>query len=98
RDERAVLEESLSDEFDSATLLDADEKLWWCRSGVSSDVVRKLRRGHWVIQDELDLHGARRDEARELLAQFIHDSARRGLRCLRVIHGKGLGSVDRQPV
>lgn len=98
RDERAVLAESLSEDFDATTLLDADERLSWVRTGLGADVVRKLRRGHWVIQDELDLHGARREEARELLTQFVRDSARRGLRCLRVVHGKGFGSVDRQPV
>jgi DNA-nicking Smr family endonuclease len=98
RDERAVLDESLSDEFDASTLLDSDEQLSWCRTGISEDVVRKLRRGHWVIQGELDLHGARREEAREALGEFVRESTRRGLRCLRVVHGKGLGSVDRQPV
>ena len=65
---------------------------------LGADVVRKLRRGHWVLQDELDLHGARSDEARELVGDFLRDALRRGLRCVRVIHGKGLGSKDRQPV
>ncbi len=40
----------------------------------------------------------RRDEAREALAEFIRESVKRGLRCLRVIHGKGLGSIGREPV
>lgn len=97
-DERAVLVQSLSDEFDAATLLEVDERLSWFRSGLGPEVVRKLRRGHWVIQDELDLHGARRDQARERVSEFVRESARRGLRCLRIVHGKGLGSVDRQPV
>jgi DNA-nicking Smr family endonuclease len=61
-------------------------------------VVTKLRRGHWSIQHQLDLHGLTRDEAREALAQFVREAGRRGLRCLRVVHGKGHGSPGRQPV
>lgn len=97
-DELRALSESISDEFDPETLLDTDDELGWHRPPLGSDVVRKLRRGHWVIQDQLDLHGARTDEARELLAGFLRNALRRGLRCVRVVHGKGLGSKDRQPV
>jgi DNA-nicking Smr family endonuclease len=97
-DEQAALSESLSDEFDAETLLETDDKLSWRRDGIGLDVVRKLRRGHWVISAELDLHGLRREEARESLGQFVRDSLKRGDRCVRVIHGKGLGSVAQQPV
>jgi DNA-nicking Smr family endonuclease len=61
-------------------------------------VVRKLRRGVWAIQAQLDLHGLRREEARERLAGFLRASVRDGLRCVRVIHGKGNGSPGREPV
>jgi len=97
-DERQVLVEAISDEFDPESLLDTDDELSWQRPPLGADVVRKLRRGHWVLQDELDLHVARSDEARELVGDFLRDALRRGLRCVRVIHGKGLGSKDRQPV
>lgn len=97
-DERAVLLQALSDEIDVDTLLDTDETLSFRREGISLEVVRKLRRGHWALQGQLDLHGLRRDAAREALGQFIHDSARRGLRCVRVVHGKGHGSPGREPV
>lgn len=97
-DERQVLVEAISDDFDPESLLDTDDELSWQRPPLGADVVRKLRRGHWVLQDELDLHGARSDEARELVGDFLRDALRRGLRCVRVIHGKGLGSKDRQPV
>jgi DNA-nicking Smr family endonuclease len=50
------------------------------------------------VQAQLDLHGLRRDEARERLSAFLHDARRDGLRCLRVIHGKGNGSPGREPV
>lgn len=97
-DEQAALAESLSDEMDVERLLDTDQTLSFTRSGVGLDVVRKLRKGHWVIQDELDLHGLRRDQARTELAEFLHQAGKRGIRCVRVIHGKGLGSRNREPI
>jgi DNA-nicking Smr family endonuclease len=97
-DEQAALAESLSDEFSVESLLDTDEALSFARSGIGNDTLRKLRRGHWVIQAQLDLHGMRTDQAREALAEFLRNCTRRGLRCVRVIHGKGLGSVNKEPV
>jgi len=61
-------------------------------------VTRKLRQGHWSIQREIDLHGLRREDAREALSAFIRESHRQGVRCVRVVHGKGLGSPGRTPV
>jgi len=98
RDEQAVLREAISDDFDVETLLDTDDALSWRRPSVGPDVVRKLRRGVWAIQAQIDLHGLRRDEAREHLAAFLRDAARHGLRCVRVVHGKGNGSPGRQAV
>ena len=97
-DERAALREALSDEVDVESLLLTDDGLSYRRPGVAADVVNRLRRGQWAIQGRIDLHGLRRDEAREQLALFIRDSARRGERCVRVVHGKGHGSPGRQPV
>ena len=98
RDEAAVMLEAISDEFDVESLLDTDDALSFRRPGIGPEVVRKLRRGVWAIQAQLDLHGLRRDEARERLALFVHDARRGGLRCVRVIHGKGNGSPGREPV
>jgi DNA-nicking Smr family endonuclease len=97
-DEQAALQEALSDEVDIESLLLTDDGLSFHRSGIGSDVVTRLRRGHWSIQGELDLHGLRREEARDELAGFMKEATRRGWRCLRVVHGKGLGSPGRQPV
>jgi DNA-nicking Smr family endonuclease len=97
-DEQRVLRESLSDEFDVSTLLDADDAMSFRRPGISTDVTRKLRAGEWSIQRQIDLHGMRTDEAREALGAFIRDAFKQGLRCVRVVHGKGLGSPGRQPV
>ena len=98
RDEAAVMQEAISDEFDVESLLDTDEGLSFRRPGIGPEVVRKLRRGVRAIQAQLDLHGLRRDDARLALAHFVTDSRRRGLRCVRVIHGKGNGSPGREPV
>ena len=98
RDEAAVLVEALSDEFDVESLLDTDDDLSFRRRGIAPEVVRKLRRGVWAIQAQLDLHGLRRDAAREHLADFLRQAVRDGQRCVRVIHGKGNGSPGREPV
>jgi DNA-nicking Smr family endonuclease len=98
RDEQAVLQEALSDEFDVCTLLEADDHLSFRRPGIGPDVTRKLRRGDWKIQRELDLHGLRIDDARQALGQFIREARKHGIRCVRVVHGKGLGSPGKTPV
>ena len=97
-DEAAALAESISDAFDVESLLETDDALSFRRRGIGIDVVRKLRRGVWVLQDEIDLHGLRSDAARERVADFVRESARAGLRCVRVVHGKGHGSPGREPV
>ena len=97
-DDEAALQESLSDEFSIDTLLEVDEDLSFVRGGIGPDVLRKLRGGGWVTQDQLDLHGLRTDQARQALSQFVRDSMKRGMRCVRIIHGKGLGSLGKKPV
>jgi DNA-nicking Smr family endonuclease len=97
-DERAALRETISDEFDVSTLLDVDEQLSFRRPGIGTDVTRKLRQGHWSIQRHLDLHGLRSDDARQALGEFIREVCQLGLRCVRVVHGKGLGSPGKAPV
>lgn len=97
-DEAAVLREALSDEFDVESLLETDEALSFRRAGIGPEVVRKLRRGVWAIQGQVDLHGLRRDDARERLGEFLREAVKQGWRCVRVVHGKGHGSPGRQPV
>lgn len=97
-DERDALAATLSDEIDVERLLEHDEALSFRRTGISQAALAKLRRGQWVAQAALDLHGLRRDEARDAVARFLPQAVRDGLRCVRIIHGKGLGSIDRKPV
>lgn len=97
-DEQAALREAWSDAVDVESLLLTDDGLGFRRAGVGPDVLARLRRGQWAIQGQLDLHGLRREEARESLVAFVATARRQGLRCLRVVHGKGLGSPGREPV
>jgi DNA-nicking Smr family endonuclease len=98
RDEQAVLREALSDEWDTSSLLDTDEALSFRRPGIGADVVRKLRKGEWSVQKQLDLHNLRTEEARDALGVFIRESHKNGIRCVRVVHGKGLGSAGKVSV
>lgn len=98
RDEREVIYESLHDpiRWDEAT--ENGEELSFVRSGLSRQILRRLRRGEWVTQAELDLHGMTRIHAKAELASFLFECKRRGIRCVRIVHGKGLGSKNREPV
>ncbi len=98
RDEAAALRASLSDGIDADALLDSDDTLAFTRDGLAPNTARKLRRGDWVIQAQLDLHGMTREQARDALAQFLASARKQGLRCVRVVHGKGLGSKQQVPV
>ena len=97
-DEQAALREAMSDEVDVESLLLTDDGLSFRRPGLNADVVTRLRRGQWSIQSQIDLHGLRRDEARDRLATFVREALQRGQRCVRVVHGKGHGSPGREPV
>ncbi len=97
-DEQKVLRETMSDAWDTSSLIDTDEALSFRRPGIGADVVRKLRKGDWTVQGQVDLHSLRTDEAREALGSFIRESYKNGLRCVRVVHGKGLGSPGKVPV
>jgi DNA-nicking Smr family endonuclease len=95
-DERAVIEELARLTLDDEAEIEEDAS--FLRPGLPRDILRKLRRTHWVIQDHLDLHGLTGDEAVAETAVFLAEARRRGLRCVRVVHGKGLRSAGREPV
>ena len=97
-DEREVLREALETPLTFEDRLDTGDEAAYLRIGLPRRVLTDLRRGRWVVQGELDLHGLTRDEARASLARFIAASLQQGRRCLRIIHGKGHGSPGRMPV
>jgi DNA-nicking Smr family endonuclease len=77
---------------------DAAATLTFQRAGVRDQVMRRLRRGLIPSEDELDLHGMNQTQARDQLADFIAHSRDAGLRCVRVVHGKGYRSGARGPI
>jgi DNA-nicking Smr family endonuclease len=98
RDERRALDESLRDFAHPDLGRATGEELVYVRAGVPMQVLKNLRRGHWVVQDEFDLHGLTAAQARAATADFLAECAQRGTRCVRIIHGKGLRSPNREPV
>jgi len=94
-DERAALNESLAAPLSFEDRLDMGDEAAFLRTGLPRRVLSDLRRGRWVLQGQIDLHGLTRDEAREALGHFLTASLQQGRRCIRVIHGKGLGSPGR---
>jgi DNA-nicking Smr family endonuclease len=96
-DDAQVLRELLA--IDPALAeLETGEELWYRRAGLQQGLLRKLRRGQFSVQGEIDLHGMTVPVARAALAGFLGDSLRDGVRCVRIVHGKGRGSPGRRPV
>jgi DNA-nicking Smr family endonuclease len=96
-DEQAVMDELSSGEFDSSEL-ETGEELLFARPGIQHAVLRRLRRGQYKIEAQLDLHGQTVAQARESVARFLQESRGAGWRCVRIIHGKGRGSHGKLPV
>lgn len=97
RDDALVVSSLLSDTPAMAEFETGNE-LVFARAGLQRSVLRRLRRGEFVVEAELDLHGATTPEARAALIDFLREATHRGLRCVRVVHGKGLGSPGKEPV
>lgn len=97
-DEQEALRESMEAPMTLEDRLETGEEAAFLRPGLPRRVLTDLRRGRWVLQAQLDLHGCNRDEAREELARFLTASLQQGRRCVRVIHGKGLGSPGKQSI
>jgi DNA-nicking Smr family endonuclease len=96
-DQVRVLSDMMSDHVDHAEVETGDELLH-VRPGLQHGLVRKLRRGQLSVSAQLDLHGMIVAEAKQAVIDFLRDCQQRGLRCVRIIHGKGLGSPNKQPV
>ena len=96
-DEAAVLEDSLSG-AGGPEYLETGEELSFRRPGISARVLAELRRGRYAVQDELDLHGLSARDAKAALLEFMGVALGRHLRCIRIIHGKGLRSGPGGPV
>ena len=97
-DEKQSPVDRLSDHVAWQDDADAVDETSFLRPGLNRQTLRKLRRGHWVTRHELDLHGMTSDEARASLVQFLSAARDKGARCVRIIHGKGMSSKNREPV
>jgi DNA-nicking Smr family endonuclease len=97
RDERAALAESLGP-ISPDDALESGAELAFLRPGLAPQLLRRLRRGHWVVEASLDLHGMNRSEAAAAVREFLRACRARRLGCVRIVHGKGLGSRNREPV
>jgi len=97
-DEHAALGESLSDNDPLSLALEGGDEAAWLKPGMAPKVLKDLRRGRWVVQAQLDLHGMQRDEARHHVALFLAECRHHDQRCVRIVHGKGHGSPGRVPV
>jgi DNA-nicking Smr family endonuclease len=75
----------------------SDEYMVGGVQGVGPKIMRRLKRGEFSVQDYVDLHGLKKKEAEAVVREFIIKSYQRGLRCVLIVHGRGLGSVDHQP-
>lgn len=96
-DRFAVLQESLAaDTVDPEVA--SGEELSFAREGIQNGVLRKLRRGQYLVQAEIDLHGLTVPEAKEAVRTFLAEALERQFRCVRIVHGKGLRSGHRGPV
>jgi len=96
QDEQDVVASLLSDDYQPE--LETGDELFFARGGLQQRVLRKFRRGQYAIEAELDLHGYTVPEAREALNRFLRAAVQSGKRCVRVIHGKGLGAAGKLPV
>ena len=90
-DEARVMEDLATGGPDFSDL-ETGEELVWLRPGVQKRVLRRLRRGHWRVQAELDLHQMNTDAAGRSIRSFLAEAGERGLTCVKIIHGKGLRS------
>ena len=86
-----------SDPVDMADIETGEELIFVC-TGIQQRVWRKLRRGEFAQEAELDLHGKTKVEARQAIIEFLHYCRQNNLRCVRIIHGKGHGSIGKQPI
>ena len=96
-DEQKALRESLDADIETIESANGDG-LRYHRTHVGRRTMRRLARGKYAVQAEIDLHGMTVAEARPRLADFVDYSVKQGLTCVRVVHGKGLGSGQRGPV
>ena len=97
-DDQKIMSKLITLPPDTELSMESGEELSFRRNGINLQTTKKLRRGHWKIEGHLDLHGYNRFEAKELLVGFLSNCLKTGCRCIRIVHGKGLGSKNKEPI
>ncbi|SAI33678.1 Probable DNA endonuclease SmrA [Bordetella ansorpii] len=87
----------VSDGGDVAHML-SENGTAYVRLDAAPDTARRLKRGDWRVGAELDLHGLRVEQARHAVLSFLDECLEHGIRCVRIVHGKGYGSQGLEPV
>ena len=98
RDEKQALIDSISDHYEPLHDIENGEELFYIREGHSPDILKKLRKGYWVVQKSIDLHGMISDEAKVYVVHFIAECKKNNIRCIRIVHGKGYNSKNKEPI
>lgn len=93
--EESQLLESAASEVEKVGI---EDTLGFTTPGLQNNVLKKLRRGFYGLDAEIDLHGLTSTEAKRQLLQFLQSSVEAGFRCVHIVHGKGHRSTDNHPV
>ena len=96
-DDLPAMQALVDSEYDQ-NLLERGDELFFFRPGIQKQTLRKLRRRQLNIEEELDLHGLTVEMARTALSDFLEECHMHSLRCVRIIHGKGIGSENKKPI
>ena len=93
-----VVENKIADTLSDEFITECDDFLEFMRPGIQKSYLKQIRNGKIEIEDHLDLHGYRRDDARKTLLNFLEHAQQESLKLVRIVHGKGYHSDESQPV
>lgn len=91
-------EQHLNNTIFASESLSQEDKVSFLNPGLQKNVLKKLRKGYYGLDAEIDLHGLTSNEAKKQLLRFLHSCAEEGCRCICIVHGKGYRSPDNYPV
>ncbi len=94
----SVAEQNIADTLSDAFIPDCEDFLEFMRPGIQKSCLKQIRNGKIAIEDHLDLHGYRRDDARKTLLEFLDHAQQQSFKLVCIVHGKGYHSDDSQPV
>jgi len=93
-----IVEKNIADTLSDEFIADCEDFLEFMRPGIQKSYLKQIRNGKVAVEDNLDLHGCRRDDARKLLLDFLDHAQQQSYKLVRIVHGKGYNSSDNQPI